>query len=159
MLAVLGGLLGLACLLPAGSSAATLAQVRSQLRSWQLRPAPLFPASLPAGLRGTDVSLDRWDDYDVGFDKSDATGLVFAMQLKRGPWGVFNQLLHDPVAYNVRRMRIGRRTVSVAETGHSGAAELLTWHEQGRTYWVTYHCCTSNPLRLMAQLVQSLRTL
>ncbi|TMK42178.1 MAG: hypothetical protein E6G56_01850 [Actinobacteria bacterium] len=123
-------------LVPSGSGGASLARVRSQLRALHLRPAPLFPARLPASFRGAGATLNNAGfDFNVDWDRSrpgrgGSRETVFLVSFRRAGPQVLGQVLHDRRTTSSRRVRVGARTVYVI---HSSKL-ILGWGEQGRTY-------------------------
>jgi hypothetical protein len=157
-------LLSLALFAPVGNaSGATLPQARAQLLAWHLRPAPLFPAALPAAFGGAIVTLDRFSgvDFDLQFAKGDCTGTTptdLCLDVRRVSWGALDAILHDPATTSVQPMQVGSRSVYAVETGHSGAPSLLAWHEQGHTYMaIQRYVGLDEALGNLIPLVQSLR--
>jgi len=130
--------------IPDAANGATLTQVRRQLTSWHLRPRPLFPAQLPAGLHEASVTLDRFAgvDFDVEFGKPangcqrvHATDLC--LELRRADSSTLGTILHDPDSFTApRRVRLRGRNAWFVGEGRDAGGWVLAWHEQGLTYWV-----------------------
>jgi hypothetical protein len=160
-LAALIAALALMVVVPGGARGASLAQVRHQLSGWHLRPWPLFPSALPAGLQSTNVTLDRSSgDYVVTFARPDCSGSNFCVYYKRGPWSWLDSIQQDPATTFIERLQVGTRSVYAAETGHAGAPSLLAWHQQNRTYMaVARYVGLSDAIAVLAPLVESLQPL
>jgi lysophospholipase L1-like esterase len=142
-------------LLPSGSSGATLAQVRSQLRAWHLQPPPLFPTTLPSSFQGVSASLSHDFDFDVTWSEiTSQTELL--VSFRRGDASELNAILNDPSTTSVRQVQIGTRTVySIV-----GNKSVLAWQEQGRTYWlVDKYDDESAALSRLSPFVESLQPL
>lgn len=140
---------------PSGASARTLAQIRSQLRSWHLQPPPLFPTAVPVSLQGASASLARDFDFDVTWSKI-TSKIELLVSFRRGDASELNAILSDPSTTSVRQVQIGTRTVySIV-----GNKSVLAWQEQGRTYWlVDKYDDESTALTRLTPFVESLQPL
>lgn len=141
-LAILTLLLACAVLSPQAVSAATFAQARTQLRSWHLKPRPLFPSHLPAAHRNVNVHLYGFQgvDYVVDFGAGNTQDCHtipnpngWCVQLRR--WNGPATPPHGR-AYGIRRIRIGRRHVVFFGDGGDAGGWWMTWRERGRAYAV-----------------------
>lgn len=162
-------LLALASVLADTASAATLAQARSQLRTWQLQPPPLFPSQLPAGHRGANVHLYRFTGLEYGIDfgapdNRDCHTLPnpngWCVQLRRADVSV-DAALHSPPSFPMylRRMRVGNRNVWFFEQGAEAGGWYMVWAEQGRTYLAWAWTDKRTALRRLTPFVKSLQPL
>jgi hypothetical protein len=157
-------------LLPSVARAKTFAQIRSEVRSWHLNPAPLFPRRLPAGHRHVPIALDRWRgiDFDIEFGAPDGRDChtlpnphAWCVGFRRFTGhSVLKAMLHSRSIRNPRRVRVGKRTVWFfrSETDANGC--WMAWDEHGRTYgaWAFINQ-RRRALRRLKPFVRSLRLL
>ena len=144
------------------AAAMTFAQVRVELRAWNLRPAPLFPQQLPSIFNGAKASLDRQGfDFNVDWTKDRPLSPsieenYFAISFRRGDAALLGAVLYDPRDTHVQQVKIGGRSVFSIQANKA----VLAWHAQGRTYLlIDKYVSAKTELRQLSPFVRSLREL
>lgn len=158
----------LAALAPASASGTTFARARAQLRAWHLRPAPLFPAGLPAAHHRVNVHLYTFSgmDYSIDFGAADNRDChtvpipsAWCVNLRRWRGPVFQGHLRTE-ALGVRRLWVGHRHVWFFEDSGGAGGWYMAWRQQGRTYAAWAWMARPRPaLRRLVPFVQTLRLL
>lgn len=156
----------LAALAASASTAATFAQARAQLRSWHLRPRPLFPSRLPAAHRNAPVTVIRirnTPSQEFWFYFGGSSGHDCHTNPNPYAWCVgLSRGIGTPVpppqrAARISRLRIGRRHVYFWYDEGNAGGWYMTWSENGRAYalwaWV------DNRAQALARLRPFIKTL
>ena len=149
-------------LLPSGASAATIGQVKAQVRGLHLSPSTLFPARLPSSFRG--ANFRRESGFEMGFYwgryNPQIGGTDFRGSFRRSSDPISSFTNYREVI-SVRRMRIGHRNTYFISNGANCGPFTIVWREHRRTYWVN-QCDVNNErqaLRILVPFVKSLRWL
>ncbi len=156
-------------LLPGVAQAKTFAEVRSDVASLHLSPAPLFPRRLPAGHRHVPVALHRWRgvDFDIDFGAPDGDDChtlpnpdAWCVGFRRFTGhSVLKAWLHSPSTRHAHRMHVGERTVWFFSSETDAGGWWMAWDAQGRTYGAWSSSDRRTALRRLTPFVKSLRLL
>jgi hypothetical protein len=170
----LGGVAGLAAVLFSGSladlaQAKKFGQVRSEVLSLHLSPAPLFPKRLPAAHRHSPVALHRWRgvDFDIDFGAPDGRDChtlpnpnAWCVGFRRFTGhSVLKAWLHNPSTHNPRRIHVGKRTVWFFSSENDAGGWWMAWDEHDRTYGAWAWTNKRTALRRLKPFVKSLHVL
>ena len=149
-------------LIPSGASAATIGQVKAQVRGLHLSPSTLFPGRLPSSFRGASFKKYSSFEIDIGWWRFDSKlGYTNFRGSFRRDTKSLKSFISGPNISFARRIRIGHRRVYFVSYMNDCGPFAIVWREHRRTYWVD-QCDVNNErqaLRILVPFVKSLRWL